>query len=432
MRYAMRILAVSGVLSVTSLMTGADAQNPVADFFLDGISDKAEDLMAKARSEANAVTWGVADAAKSTIEAWKQANIELLDKAFTDLSKQHQELFNNMNETMDRLEAGENLVVKDAEKLTVEWASVIKDLPFVDHSPEVMNYRPRVIIPVGEGEVPMVVDGPSLGSASPSLNSGDKRIPVARSTDNQLLAKLNRADLKFDEVKSSFVEYKLSFDNSVSSWWRPWTWGKKERIEREATVWLLPKQMASFTITPMMPSEDVAVGTYSTQVGGRGKDTPYPVNVPLAPLWVDQGYVYDTATIAQNKFFSNAGGDHADCVGAKIDSIKSSSFTFMMQMGHRSVWGGRRDAWVNCNLAIPIVKRTPSRVKGDEITGVLNWTDDSLLSLPEGTLDYTVTLKMFNGRTYVLTRETADPTGVISVQKTEKGLLFRPKPPSDF
>ncbi|RWP68182.1 hypothetical protein [Mesorhizobium sp.] len=418
---------------MATLISGATrADDPVTDFFLGGIEDKAENLMEKARSEANAVAWGVADAAKSVIEAWKLSNAELLDKAFSGLSVQQRELFNNMDETLTRLENNQELVVRDAEKLTAEWSGVIKNLPFTNHDPEVLNYRPRVIVPIGEGTVPLVVTGPKLSSAEPSFNSSGKAMPVGRSTDHELLVQLNRGDLTFEETKSSFAQYKLTFDSKAFSWWQPWTWWSRDRITRDTTIWLLPKQMAAFTIVPMLPSEDVAAGTYGVQVGARGKDSAYPQNVPLAPLWVDQGYVYDAVAIAQNKFFSDAGGDKASCSGAKIDSIGPLKFTFMIQLGHRTVGGSKRDAWVNCNLALPIVKKTPSRVVGDEISGVLNWTDDKLQPLPEDTLDYTISLKMFNGRTHVLTKETSDPSGVVTVERVKQGILFKPKPPRDF
>lgn len=426
-----KLFLLSGLIAST-LTYDATADDPLTDFMLGGIERKADDLMARARSEANAVAWGVADAAKSTIEAWKQANSALLSQAFSGLSDQQKQLFNNMNEALERLEHDQAVAVSDAEKLTAMWTGVVKDLPFVNHDPELMNYRPRVVVPIGEAAVPMSLLGPKLANADPKMRNGDKDVSVSKPTDNELVAKINRGDLAFDETKSSYAEYTLSFDRNVSSWWKPWTWNSNERLEREATIWLLPKQMATYSIVPMLPSQETSNGTYAVQVGGRGRDSPYPVTVTLAPIWADQGFVYDTMAIAQNKFFSNAGGDQASCTGAKVDTITPKSFVFMMQMGHRTVFGGKRDSWVNCNLSLPIVKKTDSKVNGDAIVGVLNWTDDKLEPLPDNALDYTLTLKMFNGRSYIVTKDSTEPFGVVAVEKTDKGLLFRPKPPSDF
>jgi hypothetical protein len=429
MRHINGFLPLIAIVAVSTWAMPLANAGPITNFFLDGVEDKAENVMAKARAEGNALAWGVADAAKSVIDAWKDANKELLDDAFDGLEEQQRRLFNNMNETLTRLEDDQTILVRNAERLTAEWSGVIKDIPFVDHDPEVMNYRPRVITPVGEGEVPLVVVGPKLGGASPAMEIGEEEIAVGSSTDNELLARVLRKNLVFDETASKFMEHKLTFDRTVTVWYKPWTWGAKERVERQISIWLLPKQMASFEIVPTLPDELSTPGVYSTQVGGRGKDAPYPVAVPLAPIWIEQGYVYDTLAIAQNQFFSNAGGDNASCTGAKVDTITPKSFDFYMQMGHRS---RGRDGWVNCNLAIPLVKKVPSTKKGNPITGILNWTDDSLQTLPDKTQGYTVTLKMFDGRSYVLTNETSDPTGVVEIEKTDTTIRFRPKPPRDF
>ena len=54
-----------------------------------------------------------------------------------------------MDATLSRLEEDKAIAVGDAENLTAQWAQELKNLPFTNYDPEVLGYRPRVIVPVG-------------------------------------------------------------------------------------------------------------------------------------------------------------------------------------------------------------------------------------------------------------------------------------------
>ncbi|MER8706194.1 hypothetical protein NKH49_11545 [Mesorhizobium sp. M1088] len=431
-------------MTLVSLLTTAcisilplQAADPITDAVLGGIEHKAQSILDRAKDDANDVVNNAAIRALSIIEAWKKANSELLNQGFDRIDETTKNFFNNMSTDLDRLEKGEEKTAKDIQKITNQWSSTIKDLPFTNKDPEVVDYFPRVFLPIGDEQIPVHIVGPKVSTAESKLTVGDAEQPANRATDNELLSLIKREGLQFDEAKSRLQTMKGHFTWSTSTWWKPSTWGSTASIDREMTFLLLPKRMAKIKVVPQHDTISTETNAYTVAKGGKGRDSTYDQGVPLPPDLDAGGWAFDVdAIVAKPSGFSavDIGGDHASCGSVLRESLTPKLFTFRIYLGHKTDnWGRKSDSWVNCRLSVPIVKRTTTLQDAVAIEFDMDWTVDKRQVLSDDTKSYFTEVTMFNGRVYQLTEQSKEPFGFIEVERVnDKTLIFHPRPPSDF
>jgi hypothetical protein len=122
------------------------------------------------------------------------------------------------------------------------------------------------------------------------------------------------------------------------------------------------------------------------------------------------------------------------CAGVDRNSIKPTGFTYNVQLGHNTgAFGHKSDGMAECKAAVPVTRTLTKTGTGQALEGDLNWTDDANPSLPASTQKYDIKLKMFDGRSYLITDDSNVPYGVVEIQRQgNTSVLFRPHPPSDF
>jgi hypothetical protein len=438
---AKRFLVSAILCGLFAISAPARADDPITDFVLGGIERKANDVVDHARDAADFVARRIGEQALAVIKAWKEANSQLLDKTFSGIDEQSRAIFNQMDQTLSRLEQDKTMAIRDAQNLTAIWSGVLKNLPTVNHDPEVLTYYPRVILPIGEPLIPLHVIGPKLASADPQFSVGDKSINVNKSAEQELLFPLDRSQIIFDGSAPTFGTFKLDLHKSTSTFWNPFSWGSKETIHRDMLVQFLPRVTAHYTVKLVVAEPKVETDTASQVVGGRGKDSPYPNTVVVPPDQKVKGWLIDVDRLLADKTFQQFqqldGDGGSSCTGVDRNSIAPPEapdhFTFFLQLGKNQDAFHSWDAHQNCRVFIPIKRTSTVNKPGDPIEGDLSWTDDKRIVLPSNTVSYELSLKMFNGRTYIVTEKSSDPFGVVEIQRDKlASILFRPRPPSDF
>src|SRR5262249_40681144 len=124
---------------------------------------------------------------------------------------------------------------------------------------------------------------------------------------------------------------------------------------------------------------DRNVSTFTTDVGGRGKDAPYLVNVIVPPDLKSKGWIIDVDRLVNppRGWIRDLGGDHGTCVGADRNSLQPEGFTFVMQLGHKTdTFGHKSDAWQNCRLTVPIVRPIRKSLSGTPIEETMTSAHD--------------------------------------------------------
>lgn len=435
MQMRLKIFAV--FLTASSLISvPINAQDPVTGVLLGGVEGKINDVLDHATANGDFLIQRMAQQALALIKAWKESNESLLNTGFDRLDSTTQALFNDMKTTFSRLEEDKTIAVHDVERLSAIWSGTIKGLPFTNHDPEVFDYYPRVIRPVGGNLVPVHIVGPKLASAGPALVAAKSQtaVDLRKATDTELIANVERQKLSFNDDSSNLVSYSLTFNDGKFRWLNPKTWFRNDVTARDITVWLLPKNMADYEIAVTVPDDKTDSKTFPITLSPHGKDSTYPGGVAVPPDLLKAGYEIDVAKVLAGGFWGNpAQSGGSSCSGPDRNTITPQGFTFNMQLGHETdSVGHKSDGSVTCTLTVTVNRTIKGSKAGDAIRGNLNWTDDVLKALPPQTISYTITLKMFDGRSYILKDKAVEPYGVVEIIKQPGSVMFRPHPPNDF
>lgn len=405
----------------------------VAGALLSDLERKANGIVNNARDAGDALIWNAGKQALSVIDAWKRSNAALLDKTFDGLDKSSRDLFQNIDATLDRISKEREMAVDDAQRVTVEWGQLVKSIPFTSKDAELWYYTPRVIVPVGKDDIILRLIGPKLSQSKPEIRSPDnKPLDVNTATEGELHAWIRRQDLQFDQSASKFVSYTLNFTQSEGVF-------KDKMASRELTVWLPPVIMAHYRITPHVKQVIYERQEYPTPVGGKGKDSPYPVTIGIRPDLAAQGWKIDIERVITPRpgWYADLGGDHADCAGLYNNEVTEDYFKFNIQLGHKTDnWGHKSDAWKNCRVFVPVRRTITTVVPAQPLEDDLNWSDDKRREIPpkvvEAMVDKTIEVTLFNGKTHSIDAQNRSPLGLLTVDDNGASVTFRPRPPSQF
>lgn len=433
-----RSLIVAAGVSLSSCFTvasSAEAQissGVVTHVLLGDLEKKADGVISRARNAGDALLWNAARQAKDVIEAWRNSNAQLLDKAFEGLDKISRELFQNIDSTLDQLSKERELAVGDVQRISVELAQLVKSIPGTNKDAELWYYTPRVIVPVGKDDVILRLIGPKLSQSKLEIKS-PKNEPIAANvaTEGEINARLNRQNLQFDQSTSRFVTYTLNFIQSEGTF-------KDKSVSRELTMWLPPTIMARYKITPKVRQITYEHQEYPTDVGGKGKDSPYPVTIAVRPDLANAGWEIDVDRVINPRpgWYSDLGGDKADCAGLYNNQVSKESFVFNIQLGHKTKFGGKSDAWKNCRVFVPVRRAVTKIIDAEPLEGELNWSDDKRREIPseivEVMIGKVIEVKLFNGRTHIIDTQNRSPLGLLTVDDNGSSVLFKPRPPSQF
>jgi hypothetical protein len=359
---AISSLLLSGVASPAH----AAAKGVLAGVLVGDLEGQANSVIDNARNSGDFLIWRMAEQAKAVLEAWKKANTDILNTAFEGLSEANREMFDGIDATLTRASKERELAVGDAQKITLEWAQIIKSLPFTNSEAELLSYSPRVILPVGDAPITLRMNGPRLAGSKATLQGSDKStLTVTPSLEQELLARIDRKSLKFDNTRPTFVTYELNFIQKSGV-------VRDTPAQRMLTIWLPPKVLGTYTISNQINHTDIESKEFNADIGGKGKDSGYPVTISVPPDMKQQGWKIDTARIRAPRpgWIIDRGGDNGSCSGPVASTISEDGFVFNIQLGHRTGnFGKKSDAWQNCSVLVPIYREVKSVRPGGPLTG---------------------------------------------------------------
>lgn len=429
-----RILA-AGLLALSmGVISGpARAIEPITDALLDRAESNAKSVIARAEQAGDAFAKSIGEQALLAIKALRESVRASINEAKGAALEVQRQTFDSINSVLEQARQGEKVILNDVMALTATISDQVKNLPFVNHAPEVMLYQPRVLVPQGAAVVPLRVIGPKLAASQAKVAYEGKDLPVDKARDVELVAHLDRSRLPFDETRSTLKSVRIAYDQAQATWWKPWTWFASDIVTRDMTLLLLPHTLGTYTVAPKLKSSVTDRKTFEKPVGGSGKDGPMYFTIAPDPLDVEAGWKIDVEKVKQKLDFRDTGGHDASCVGLVEGSLKNENFTFQIQHGHKTDWAGHKsDASKSCSITVPLIKVTPTVVDGPEITGRIGWSEDVRIGTPAGLASYVLSITLFDGRKFILDRGSQAPYGLLEIEHGESHIRFRPKPPLDF
>jgi hypothetical protein len=256
-------------------------------------------------------------------------------------------------------------------------------------------------------------------------------IAVDKIGEDQLIVILPRSNVQFADDGSQYLRYELTF-KSPSHSWNPFSQGKV--VKRELIFWKLPKIMAHYIISPTIKiSLPVEHTSFWADLSPHGKDGTFPAPVSVPPDMVANDWIIDTNALLSLTWANPKQSGGSSCTGVDRNTVTPTGFVYDVQLGHNSSFLHMSDGMAVCEAAVPVMRARTTTGPGQIVEGDLNWTDDANPYLPSGTQKYTIKLKMFDGRSYLITDDANVPYGVVEIQRQgNTSVLFRPHPPSDF
>lgn len=134
-----------------------------------GIMGELNATMQQAFSQGNYLVWNAAAQARVTIDRWGETNKELMDKAFSELSAQQQQLFRGTNDLVQELDAKVDKLTDKANRIADQVQQIVSDVKFWDGTPALLRYGPTVLNAERKTKKIMTVRGISLNRSDPLL-----------------------------------------------------------------------------------------------------------------------------------------------------------------------------------------------------------------------------------------------------------------------
>lgn len=386
-------------------------------------------LIDKSRDAGDYLTMRAAMEAKGAIEAWKLANKELLDQAFTTLNQTQQAMFNNARQLTDNINADFANRLETGQQLVNQANQIVESIPLATKNTYVTRYTPRVKPAQSSSTVRLRVSGVNLDKGDPQI--GLDQVEASRSMIGPMEVQFTipASALPGLADQLSIVPLKLTYSTPKDGYLNR-LFGRRETVERELPIVTLPTNIGSYNLSVVTKEERKEVQSYTSQQQRfRGKNTN-DQKVAKPP----EGWRWDWSQGVGAFKQVGGGGEAGSCNGvmanesspdgithsAHLDEIRQVSFP-------RIVFG---PGWQNCAVVGPIYRMSTMAVKQPLQAGLLNWTDDQRYPLPANTLAIEMTVSTFDGRKRVFSGTGSDKFFEINQSASE--LIIRPKQPQDL
>lgn len=409
----------------------------VASEVFSDLRENLESVIAQAEAAGNRLIQNLAETALDLLDATETSAAKLIDQSFDRLDDSTRNAANEVNEVLNRIEAGQAVLMEDADRMSANMVGAMRSLPLVADLNEVYNFSPRVVSPSGADVIRIKVLGPGLGSSNAAATLDGTDLEIQRITTSEVQIVLPRSMLDFGPENSNFAAVNLSFDKDDGGFL-----SHPERIERELYLWLLPTGVAEWTLAQTVTRKSGERTNVKTFVDASGRDAGggdwmnvrtdhygrgWRLDVRKLGRWID------TCKKDKNKcsWHGFVHGRAMSCVGPDMNRADKRRVFYKMQFGHYMNGLHKRGGSGRCYLKLPIV-RTVTSNESVQGTGQVTWAEDQILPLDPNVKNWTLTLKLYDNRVVKIGPRFSVPSMDIEVEKARDGILLRPARPRDF
>lgn len=367
------------------------------------------------------------------IDAWEEANSNLLDKAFEKLDNTSKNLFSNMFSLINEVDATISTNLEKSQRITENANQISESIIGSEKRSFILRYSPMVINPAKKDSILVRLRGVNLEKSKPIITLPNNSVAKAKIIGPQEINFwLPLSSLLRSSNASNINEIKIKHITRDGS--RFIFFPKYKEVERIIMVSTLPTEVGSYNLTGKRKLNKEERKTHTVDMG-RFKAKNKTINKVAKP---PSGYKWDLRQgINSHRNFSivstgrgeagrckkiiwNGSNEHAVIGSARLDQIRQIR-------GLQIRW---RDGYKHCGIKGPIYRIIPTVTDIEPVSGKINWNKDEIINLPSGTSEFNLTIKLYNGKTKVITNTFSD--GIISVTKDSNRLIIRTKIPSDI
>lgn len=423
-----RRCVVATVLLVAMTTSQAQFAEVTAGVAANQVISSLDGVINDAREAGDYLAVRAAMEAKGVIEAWKDANSELLDTAFDQLDQKQRNVFNNARQLAEQANNDIDARLKNAESIANQVNQLMVEIPGQKTS-YVTQFYPRVIPSQATSSITLKVKGVNLDSADPVMSVN--ATPAARMIIGPMEVHYTVPiqQLQREPDKLNIVPLTLSYTKPKEGFWNR-LMGKREPVQRQLPLVMLPTNVGRYQFSSVAVVTKKEVDTFTSQSQKfRGKNEDKEA-VALPPEGWQWDWAQGVAAFEQkgdggeagkcNGVLANKSGKNGITHRAHLDSIRRVDFP-------RVTWGPGHQ---NCKVTGPIFRMVQVEVQAPPVTGTLAWTDDLRLALPDGLKSMELNVTTFDGRKRVLTGAGEDK--LFNVVQGPSEIIVRPKQPADI
>jgi hypothetical protein len=197
-------------------------------------------------------------------------------------------------------------------------------------------------------------------------------------------------------------------------------------VTRQLPIVTLPSNIGHYTYTVTVTSQQRDVQQFTSQLQKySGQNTTQP-NIALPP----GGWLWDWSQGVGAFRQNQADGQAGTCNGIDANGSNDQGIRHTAHLDKVKSLTKIGDGWVNCSVSGPIYRVVPVVTGSVPQNGVLTWTDDVALQLPNGTSAINLEVTTFDGRKRIITGTDSDK--FFDVNRGAQTLLVHPKQPADL
>lgn len=392
-----------------------------------GLTDIVDDAMDR-------VDYTVAKAAieaLSIIDAWEEANSNLLNTAFNELDEATRNMFNSadalVQKTMDRVDNS----LETAQDITNDFNQIAESMIIGKGRSFISRYSSPVLSPFISQDQVIEITGVNLDKSDLKAYLNDEFINVPIIGPTKATLSIPYAMIKAARENGEKLIIKVKHKTKDGN--RLLFFPKYREVNRELIFRTLPETFASFTFNATRSFQKEERQNYRADAGrfeGRNRNITKMAS-PLTGGWKwDLRNGVDSRS--QFRVVSTGGGEAARCqvvvwnqsnehglsIQARVDQIRQVS-GLLPQVR----W---RDGYCHCGVEGPVYRFVDASENIPTQKGSLSWNDKQI-TFPADVKSWTLTLKLFNGEERIITN--SDATELFEIIRGNNNIVIRPIEP---
>ena len=247
---------------------------------LDKVSALLTDTFDQAIDRANFTVAREALKALGTIDAWEQANTNLLDTAFTSLDKSVRDAFSGMESLSLELNNNIERQIDHVDNIIVQADELSENLPFANRQSYILDYSPKVAPIMNTKTVLIALRGVNLDKAAPRLKlKSGAYLDFDILSPTIVTAEIPISELKFDDDKPRKNPIKIEHQTQNGSYLG--LLPKYDDIERSLIITTLPTIAGTYTFNGLQRNKEEERLIYSSaKLRHKGSNTDVRTVIP--------------------------------------------------------------------------------------------------------------------------------------------------------
>ena len=359
------------------------------------------------------------------IDAWKDANSELLDQAFSELNRTQQDFFSNARALVYQANTSAANRLETAQQITNHANQIVASLPLNARS-YITRQVPRVVDPLVQDTVLLRVWGVNLDHADLEVNlpNGEVRRSLTGPMEAHFHVPLSALDI--DSTRMQVHTLHITHRTRAGTRWV--FWPRYETVNREVLLATLPKEVASYTLTGTRSFKRREARQITVNAGEFRGTNETITKWAHAP----EGWRWDLELPIQ--VVATGGGESASCSGIDLNGANEHGVKVKARVDRRARcnFGGCTygDGYKHCGANGTVYRMVDDSAAFETVRGSLGWARDEVITMPADTQSFELRVSTMDGREHVFTNSGEVP--LVSIVREGNRLVLRPVLPTDI